>query len=169
LLIISLIAILIKTRAREKSGVYVRPPLSLVVEVQSIRAIPPRVTGLLRQALRCHLLADAQAGGSEGESISNKIENLMDAMKDWERKPIIQVGNVIVEVVKLPKKEGRKRVEPEKLSLHVRMADSFRGVLVASHDDLRDLVDALSNKVVTEVIEAIEKVNKKRRRVEFKL
>jgi hypothetical protein len=114
-------------------------------------------------------LADAQAGGSEGEGVLNRIEDLMDAMKDWERKPIIQVGNVIVEVVKLPKRERRKRVEPEKLSLHIRMADSFRGVLVANHDDLRDLVDALSNRLVTEVIEAIEKVNKKRRRVEFKL
>lgn len=114
-------------------------------------------------------MADVRAGGSEGESVLNKIENLMDAMKDWERKPIIQVGNVIVDVVKLPKKEGQKRVEPEKLSLHVRMADLFRVVLVASRDDLRDLVDALSNKVVAEVIKAIEKVNKKRRRVEFKL
>jgi hypothetical protein len=63
----------------------------------------------------------------------------------------------------------RKGVEPEKLSLHVRMADSFRGVLVASRDDLRDLVDALSNKVVAEVIKAIEEVNKKKRRIEFKL
>lgn len=113
-------------------------------------------------------MADAQAGGPEKECVLNGIRNLMDTMKDWERKPIIQVGNVIVEVDKLPKKEGRKRVEPEKLSLHVRMADSFRGVLVANRDDLRDLVDALSSKVVAEVVEAIEEVNK-RRRIEFKL
>ena len=113
-------------------------------------------------------MADAQAGGPEEGCVLNGIRNLMDTMKDWERKPIIQVGNVIVEVVKLPKKGGRKRVEPEKLSLHVRMADSFRGVLVANRDDLRDLVDALSSKVVAEVVEAIEEVNK-RRRIEFKL
>ncbi|GEM_PF-742520 len=105
----------------------------------------------------------------EREDLLSRVEDLMEAMKDWERRPVVQVGNVIVEIIKLPKKEGRKRVEPEKLSLHVRMADSFKGVLVASRDDLRDLVDALSSKAVAEVIEAIEEVNKKKRRVEFKL
>jgi hypothetical protein len=53
-------------------------------------------------------LADAQAGGFEGESVLNRIKTV-DAIKDWERKPIIQVGNVIVDVVKLPKKGGRTR------------------------------------------------------------
>jgi len=114
-------------------------------------------------------MADVRAGSPKKEDVLNRIENLMETMKDWERRSIVQVGNVIVEVVKLPKKESRKRVEPERLSLHVRMADSFRGVLVVSRDDLRDLVDALSNEAVTEVVEAIEEVNKKRRRIEFKL
>ena len=43
----------------------------------------------------------------EREDLLSRVEDLMEAMKDWERRPVVQVGNVIVEIVKLPKKEGR--------------------------------------------------------------
>jgi len=52
---------------------------------------------------------DTQARGPEPEreDLLSRVEGLMETMKDWERGPVVQVGNVIVEIVKLPKKEGR--------------------------------------------------------------
>ncbi len=108
-------------------------------------------------------------GGAEEKDLASKIEELMNSMKEWERKPLVQVGNAIVELVKLPKRESKKRLEPERLALHIRLADSFRGIFIAGYNDLKDIVEALSSKTVTEVAEAIEAVNRRKRVVEFKL
>jgi len=103
------------------------------------------------------------------EKLAEKLEKLLSSMKDWERKPVIQVGRAVVEIVKLPKRETSKRMEPERLALHVRFEDSFKGIFVIEYEEFKDLIDALTNEKVKEVVEAISEVNRKRKVIEFKL
>ncbi len=103
------------------------------------------------------------------EKLSEKLEKLLSSMKDWERKPVIQVGRAVVEIVKLPKRETSKRMEPERLALHVRFEDSFKGIFVIEYEEFKDLIDALTNEKVKEIVEAISEVNRKRKVIEFKL
>ncbi len=105
----------------------------------------------------------------EAPKLKDKLEKMLNEMKDWERKPLIQVGRVIVELVKLPKRETTKKVEPERLSIHVRFEDSFKGLFITDAEEFRDLLDALSNTKVKEVVEAVTEVNRKRKVIEFSL
>ncbi|RLF07755.1 MAG: hypothetical protein DRJ60_01940 [Thermoprotei archaeon] len=114
-------------------------------------------------------MSDVPVGEEGKEALLSKIEEIMESMKEWERKPLVQVGNAIVELVKLPKRESKKRTEPERLALHIRLADSFKGIFIAGYDDLKDIIEALSSKTVLDVAEAIETINRKKRVVEFKL
>ncbi len=114
-------------------------------------------------------MSDVSVGEEGKEALLSKIEEIMESMKEWERKPLVQVGNAIVELVKLPKRESKKRMEPERLALHIRLADSFKGIFIAGYDDLKDIIEALSSKTVLGVAQAIETINRKKRVVEFKL
>ena len=107
--------------------------------------------------------------GGEATQLKEKLEKMLNEMKDWERKPLVQVGRVVVELVKLPKRETTKKVEPERLSIHVRFEDSFKGIFITDAEEFRDLVDALSNTKVKEVIEAVTEINRKRKVIEFSL
>ncbi len=107
--------------------------------------------------------------GGEAPQLKEKLEKMLNEMKDWERKPLVQVGRVVVELVKLPKRETTKKVEPERLSIHVRFEDSFKGIFITDAEEFRDLVDALSNTKVKEVIEAVTEINRKRKVIEFSL
>ncbi len=107
--------------------------------------------------------------GGEAPQLKEKLEKILNEMKDWERKPLVQVGKVVVELVKLPKRETTKKVEPERLSIHVRFEDSFKGIFITDAEEFRDLVDALSNTKVKEVIEAVTEINRKRKVIEFSL
>jgi len=107
--------------------------------------------------------------GVTEEKLTEKLEKLLASMKDWERKPVIQVGRAVVEIVKLPKRETSKRMEPERLALHVRFEDSFKGIFVIEYEEFKDLIDALTNEKVREIVEAISEVNRKRKVIEFKL
>lgn len=107
--------------------------------------------------------------GTTEEMLTEKLEKLLTSMKDWERKPVIQVGRAVVEIVKLPKRETSKRMEPERLALHVRFEDSFKGVFVIEYEEFKDLIDALTNEKVKEIVEALSEVNRKRKVIEFKL
>jgi len=107
--------------------------------------------------------------GTTEEKLTEKLEKLLTSMKDWERKPVIQVGRAVVEIVKLPKRETSKRKEPERLALHVRFEDSFKGVFVIEYEEFKDLIDALTNEKVKEIVEALSEVNRKRKVIEFKL
>jgi len=107
--------------------------------------------------------------GTTEEKLTEKLEKLLTSMKDWERKPVIQVGRAVVEIVKLPKRETSKRMEPERLALHVRFEDSFKGVFVIEYEEFKDLIDALTNEKVKEIVEALSEVNRKRKVIEFKL
>ncbi|OYT49446.1 MAG: hypothetical protein B6U73_05400 [Desulfurococcales archaeon ex4484_204] len=103
------------------------------------------------------------------EELLKKMDELLNTMKDWERKPLIQVGKAVVEIVKLPKRETARRVEPERLALHVRLEDSFKGIFIIEANELKDLLEALRGRNVMKVIEAIDLVNRKRRVIEYKL
>jgi len=102
-------------------------------------------------------------------SLEEKIEKLLESMKEWERKPVVQVGKAIVEIVKLPKRETSKRIEPERLALHLRLTDSFRGIFISEESELRDIIEVLNNKVVHDIMNAIGAVNRKRKVIEYKL
>jgi len=103
------------------------------------------------------------------KSLTEKLEELLKSMKDWERKPLIQVGRAVIEIVKLPRRETSKRVEPERLALHVRFEDSFKGIFIIESEEFKDLLDALSNEKVKEIVEAISEVNRRKKVIEFKL
>ncbi len=102
------------------------------------------------------------------EEIVQKLENLLETMKEWERKPVIKVGKAIVELVKLPRRETKKSVEPERLVLHIRLEDSFKGVFIPGSLILDDIITALTNKTVHQIAKALDEINR-RRIVEFKL
>ena len=96
-----------------------------------------------------------------------KLSSLMSEMKDWERRPIVKVGSVIVELVKMPKRESKKGVRGERLSLHVRAEDSFRGVFLDDYTMYQDLLNALNYEKVKEAAQALNEVN--RRVIEYKI
>jgi len=109
------------------------------------------------------------SGNAEGKELVSKLEKLMAEMKDWERRPLIQVGKAIVELVKLPKRETAKRFEPERLALHVRLSDSFKGVFIVEYEELRDVTEALKSGTVENVAKAIDALNRRKKVIEYEL
>jgi len=55
--------------------------------------------------------APSEAGkpAQQAESLEERVEKLLESMKEWERKPVVQVGKAIVELIKLPKRETSKK------------------------------------------------------------
>ena len=104
-----------------------------------------------------------------GEELIEKLEKLFDEMKDWERKPIVKSGKIVIELVKLPEKTSRRTVKPSTLALMIRREDAFRGLIIDSDDELEDLIMALSIDRVKEIARAIKEVNKKRSIREFEI
>lgn len=104
-----------------------------------------------------------------GEELVEKLEKLFNEMKDWEKKPIVKSGRIVVELVKLPEKTSRRSVKPSTLALMIRREDAFRGLLIESHDELEDLITALSRERVREIAKAIHEINKKRSVKEFEI
>ena len=98
----------------------------------------------------------------EKQTLVDKLENLLKSMKDWDRRPIIEVGKAVVEIVKLPKRQTKKGTEPERLALHLRLKDSFKGIFVESYDELDDILRALNSKTVHDIAKALDELSKKR-------
>jgi len=115
--------------------------------------------------------APSEAGKpvQQAESLEERVEKLLESMKEWERRPVVQVGKAIVELVKLPKREMSRRVEPEKLALHTRLTDSFRGIFVVEEAELRDLLEVLNSRAAQDLAKAVDVVNRRRKIVEYKL
>lgn len=105
----------------------------------------------------------------ELKQLIEKLGNLLNTMKDWERKPVIEAGKAVIEVVKMPKRETKKGSEPERLALHLRLRDSFRGIFIESYSELDDILRALTSKSVQDIAKAIDELNKRRSVVEYKL
>jgi len=98
------------------------------------------------------------------ELISRLEENLK-SMKEWERKPVVEVGSIVIELIKLPARQRKRSVEPEKLALHVRLRDSFRGIFIERFEELDDLMRALATKTVQDIARALEELAKSRKLV----
>ena len=94
--------------------------------------------------------------------LDEKLRNLLIEMKDWERKPVLKVGKIVIELVKLPRRELKKRTEPEKLALHIRLEDSFKGIFIEDYRELEDLVTAVSEEKITEIAKILDTINRKR-------
>jgi hypothetical protein len=98
------------------------------------------------------------------ELISRLEENLK-SMKEWERKPVVEVGSKVIELIKLPARQRKRSVEPEKLALHVRLRDSFRGIFIERFEELDDLMRALATKTVQDIARALDELAKSRKPV----
>jgi len=98
----------------------------------------------------------------EKQTLVDKLENLLNSMKDWERRPIIEVGRAVIELVKLPKRQTKKGTEPERLALHLRLKDSFKGIFIESYDELDDILRVLNSKTVHNIAKALDELSKKR-------
>ena len=106
--------------------------------------------------------ASEERAVEEKQTLVDKLENLLKSMKDWDRRPIIEVGKAVVEIVKLPKRQTKKGTEPERLALHLRLKDSFKGIFVESYDELDDILRALNSKTVHDIAKALDELSKKR-------
>ncbi|MEM1606503.1 MAG: hypothetical protein QXW41_09690 [Fervidicoccaceae archaeon] len=92
-----------------------------------------------------------------------KLEENLKSMREWERKPIVEVGSIVIELVKLPARQRKRSVEPEKLALHIRLRDSFRGIFIERYEELDDLMRALATKTVQDIARALEELAKSRK------
>jgi len=100
--------------------------------------------------------------------ITYKLEELLKNMRDWEKKPLVKVGKAVIELIKLPRRESGKVIEPEKLALHVRLEDAFKGVFITEFAELQDVIEALKTKTVVDIAKAMDVINR-RRVIEYKL
>lgn len=98
-----------------------------------------------------------------------KLEKYLDEMKDWERKPVVKSGRIVIEIVKLPEKRTKSDIKPQRLALMIRREDAFRGMIIESPEELEDLAAALSIEKVKEIAEAVWVIFKKRRVQEFEI
>ncbi len=102
-------------------------------------------------------------------SYVEKLRELEENMKPWEKRPLLKAGSIIVEIVKLPEKKTRSSIRPSRLAVLVRKEDAFRGIMLESLEELEDLKLALSNEKVAEIVKAIEALAKEKKVVDFEL
>lgn len=95
------------------------------------------------------------------EEFESKIKELFGAMRDWERRPLLSVGSVVVELLKLPRRELKRGVEPEKLVIHIRLQDSFKGIFIEDSKELEDLKLAINRESVEKIARALDEVNRR--------
>ncbi len=95
------------------------------------------------------------------EELVEKLRKYLEEMKPWEKKPLVEVGRVIVELVKLPERRTKRGVEKEKLAIHLRLKDSFRGVFIEDYDELDDILRALEAENVRQVARALSRIKVK--------
>lgn len=103
-----------------------------------------------------------------GEGVlASRLSELLASMKDWERRPLLKVGSILVEIVKLPRRESKRRFEPERLAVQIRREDSFRGLMVTGLAELEDLLEAVKSRRLYEVLEALDEIAREKRVVEY--
>lgn len=102
-------------------------------------------------------------------SYIDKLRELEENMKPWEKKPVLKAGKIIVEIVKLPEKKTKSTARPAHLAVLVRKEDAFRGILLESMEELEDLKIAVGSEKLEKIIEAIEQLMKEKRVVDFEL
>jgi len=92
-------------------------------------------------------------------SLEEKLRMLMQSMEDWERRKIIDTGIITIELVKLPKRESKKRIAPERLALHLKRSDSFKGIIIDDVETIDHIIKALTNAKVRAIAEALRRLN----------
>jgi len=100
--------------------------------------------------------------------VRGKLSKLLARMRPWEKRPLVRAGRAVVELVKIPARERRGRAVPERLALHVRLDNAFKGIFIDDSLTLEDLLIALQHGKVREVARALDDINR-RRAVEYPL
>ena len=103
------------------------------------------------------------------EEIVEKLREMLNNMRDWEKKPLLKSGKIVIEIVKLPERRSRSTVKPEHLALMIRREDAFRGLIIVSPDELDDLRKAISSQKLDEIIAGLWKIYKEKSIQEFEL
>ncbi len=106
---------------------------------------------------------------AEEETLVSKLEKLLGEMKPWEKKPVLKAGRIVIEIVKLPERQTKSRMEPERLVLHIRREDAFRGLFIKELEELEDLHTAINTEKVKKIVEAIEEISRKKKIQEYEL
>ncbi len=101
---------------------------------------------------------------SREKSLYEKLVELLNTMSPWEKKPLVKAGRIMVELVKLPERKTRTGVEPERLVIHIRREDAFRGIFIKNPEELEDLKTAISTERVREVLKTIAEIEKDMRK-----
>lgn len=104
-----------------------------------------------------------------GDELITKLERLFSEMKDWEKRPIVKSGRIIIELVKLPEKQSRSSIKPASLALMIRREDAFRGLIIESAEEIGDLMTAISIEKVRELAKAIREFNRRKAVKEFEI
>jgi len=94
------------------------------------------------------------------ESLEEKLLNLLSSMREWEKKPVLKSGRIVVELVKLPERRSKSSYKPEHLALMIRRDDAFRGLILVSPEELEDLRRAVTNEKLDELTRALWKIYK---------
>ncbi len=97
-----------------------------------------------------------------GSDLVSKLNELLSSMKDWERRPVLKAGKIVVELVKLPERASKSNPKPEHLALMIRREDAFRGLIIVSPEELDDLRTAVNNEKLGELVEALWRIYKEK-------
>jgi len=103
------------------------------------------------------------------EDLVEKLNKLMNEMKDWERKPLIKSGKIVAEIVKLPERKGKYRTRPQHLALVIKREDAFRGLIIVSPEELDDLRKVVSSEKLSDIVNALWRIYKEKNIREFEL
>lgn len=63
----------------------------------------------------------------------------------------------------------KKCSELERLSIYLRLRDSFRDMFIESFEELDDVIKVLLNKKIVDIVKAIDELDKKKSIVEYEL
>ncbi len=105
----------------------------------------------------------------EDKELLEKLEKMFNEMNDWEKKPIVKSGRIVIELIKLPEKKSKNTVKPSSLALMIRREDAFRGLLIESDEEIEDLLTALSVEKVKKIARAIREINRRKALKEFEI
>ena len=101
------------------------------------------------------------------KSLYDKLVELLDTMSPWEKKPLVKAGRIIVELVKLPERKTRSGVEPERLVIHIRREDAFRGIFIKDPEELDDLKTAITVERIKDIVETIAEISRSMKKKEI--
>ena len=81
---------------------------------------------------------------TQAPDLKSKLEKYLKEMNPWESKPIIHTPYIHIELIKLPERRTKRGARPERLALHIKTADAFKGMIIESSVELESLIEDLS-------------------------